>query len=107
MDSSAELGPMLLSYYETQIDVLIWMVELGRIDIINEVSMLALQLALPREGHLEAVLQFFVYMKGHHNTRMLFDPTYPNTDISVSSSDRPDPRCSRGKSLNLQRQLRG
>ena len=52
MDSSAELGPILLNYYQTQIDVLIWMVELGRIDIITEVCMLASQLALPREGHL-------------------------------------------------------
>ena len=41
MDSSAELGPIFLNYYQTQIGVLRWMVELGRIDIITEVSMLA------------------------------------------------------------------
>ena len=55
MDSSAELGPFFLNYYETQVGVLRWMVELGGIDIITEVSMLASQLALPQEGHLEAV----------------------------------------------------
>ena len=35
MDSSADLGPILLNYYQTQISVLRWMVELGRIYIIN------------------------------------------------------------------------
>ena len=55
MDLSAELGQILLNYYQTQIGILIWMVEFGRIDIITEESMLALQLALMLEGHLEAV----------------------------------------------------
>ena len=67
MDSSADLGPILLNYYQTQIGVLRWMVELWRIDIITEVSMSASQLALPREGQLKAVFQIFGYMKGHHN----------------------------------------
>ena len=56
MDFSAELGAIFLYYYATQIGVLRWMVELGRIDIMNEVSMLASQLALPWEVHLEAVV---------------------------------------------------
>ena len=45
--SSAELGPILLNYYQTYIGELIWMVDLGRIGIITEVSMLATQLVLP------------------------------------------------------------
>ena len=55
MNSSADLGLMLMNYYQTLIGVLRWIVELGRIDIITEVSMLASQLAIPREGYLEAV----------------------------------------------------
>jgi hypothetical protein len=31
------------------------MVELGRIDMITEVSLLASHMALPREGHLDAI----------------------------------------------------
>ena len=73
--SSAELGPIFLNYYQTQIGVLRWMAELGRIDIITEVSMLASQLALPREVHLDAVFHILGYLKGHQNTRMVFDPT--------------------------------
>ena len=41
MDSSDGLGPIFLNCDQTQIGVLIWMVELGMIDIITEVSMLA------------------------------------------------------------------
>jgi hypothetical protein len=61
MDSSEELGPDQASYYHSQIGVMRWMVELGRVDIITEVSMLASHLALPRAGHLEAVFQIFTY----------------------------------------------
>ena len=55
--------------------------ELGRIDIITEVSMLASQLELPWKGHLEAVFHIFGCLKGHQNARMAFDPTYPTPDM--------------------------
>ena len=83
MDLSDELGPILLNYYQTQIDVLRWMVELGRIEIISEVSMLASKILLPREVHLEAVFRIFGYLKGHHNAQMIFNLTYPTPDMSM------------------------
>ena len=83
MDFSAELVPIFLDYFQNQIGVLRLMVELGRIDIITEVPMLASQLALPQEGRIEAVFHIFGYMKGHHNSRMVFDPTYPTPDMSM------------------------
>ena len=52
-------------------------------DIITEVSMLASQLALLREGHLEAVFHIYGYLRNKHNSRMVFDPTYPEIDMSV------------------------
>ena len=39
-------------------------------------------MALPREGHLEAVFHTFSYLKKRHNPRMVFDPTCPNMDLS-------------------------
>ncbi len=60
-----------------------WMVELGRVDIITEVSVLASHLALPREGHLEAVFHLFGYLKRKHNTRMIFDPTPPTIGMGA------------------------
>ena len=59
------------------------MVELGRIDIITDVSMLSSQLSLPQEGNLVAVFQIFGYLKGHHNAQMLLDPTFSTPDMSM------------------------
>jgi hypothetical protein len=56
-------------------------VELGRIDIITEVSMLSTYTCLLREGHLEAVFHVFAYLGMHHNVRAVFDPTYPSVDM--------------------------
>src|SRR6476620_7482436 len=58
------------------------MVEIGQVDIITEVSTLASHLALPQEGHLEAVFHIFGYLKKKHNSRMTFDPTYLEIDHS-------------------------
>jgi len=76
-DVSPELTPELASFYQSQIGVLRWIVELGRVDIITEVSNLASQLALPRQGHLEAVLHIYSYLRDKHNARLALDPTYP------------------------------
>ncbi len=53
------------------------MVELGCIDIVTEVSMLSSYLACPREDHLENALHAMGYLRLKHNSRLIFDPTYP------------------------------
>ena len=63
LDVSPELNHCDTSYYELLIGVLWWIVELGRLDICLEVSMLSSHLALPCEGHLEQVFQIFAYLK--------------------------------------------
>ncbi len=80
MDESPELQADLASYYQSQIGILHWIVEIGRVDIITEVSLLASHLALPREGHLDAAIHVFAYLKVKHNSRLVFDPTYPTID---------------------------
>jgi hypothetical protein len=59
------------------------MVELGQVDIITEVSMLAWHLACPREEHLEAVYRIFAYFDKKHNWQMVFDLRYPQIDMSA------------------------
>ena len=71
-----------LSYYHSQIGILRWIVELGRIDIVTEVSCLASCLAMPRKGHLEAVFHMFAYLKKRPNGVIVLDPTYPDIDLS-------------------------
>jgi hypothetical protein len=58
-------------------------VELGRIDIIAEVSMLSTHLCLPRKGHLEGVFHVFSYLGLHQNARVLCDPTYHYVDMGT------------------------
>ena len=49
------------------------MVNLGRVDICLEVSMMSSHLALPREGHLEQLYHIFAHIKKYYNTEMVFD----------------------------------
>ena len=77
LDTSPELDAAKANYFQSQMGVLQWMVELGRTDIACEVSKLSSHLALPREGHLDAVFHVFAHLKLHHNSRMVFDPSYP------------------------------
>ena len=80
VDISDELDPEDASYYQSLIGVLRWMVELGRVDICVEVSMMSSHLALPRKGHLEQLYHIFGYLRSHHNAEMPFDPTEPEID---------------------------
>jgi hypothetical protein len=83
LDVTPELNVDQASFYQSQIGVLRWCVELGRIDIITEVSALSSFLALPREGHLEAVFHIFAYLERRHNARIVFDPNYPDIDMKT------------------------
>ncbi len=80
LDVSPELDPTLPAYYMSLIGVLRWIVELGRVDICLEVSILSSFMAMPREGHFEQVLHIFAYLKKYHNAEMVFDPTVPFVD---------------------------
>jgi hypothetical protein len=83
LDESPELDPTRANFYQSQIGILRWCVELGRIDIITEVLMLSTYLCLPREDHLEAVFHVFAYLGIHHNARVVFDPTYSAVDMGT------------------------
>jgi hypothetical protein len=114
LDETPELDPERAAYYQSQIGVLHWIVELGRVDINTEFSILASHMALPREGHLEAMFHVFAYLKCKHNARLVFDPSYPEIDFSnfreenwehfygdvreAIPTDAPEPR---GKEVDL------
>ena len=62
-DESPELPPMLASYYQHLIGILHWIVELGRVDLVTKVSLLASLMAMPRCGHLDAALNIIAHLK--------------------------------------------
>jgi hypothetical protein len=82
LDTTPELDGELANHFQSQIGILRWIVELGRVDIITEVSMLASHLALPQEGHIDAVFRTYAYLKLNHNARMTFDPTHSEINMS-------------------------
>ncbi|CAJ1963375.1 unnamed protein product, partial [Cylindrotheca closterium] len=82
LDVSPELEPSDASYYQSLIGVLRWIVELGRVDICLECSLMSSQLAMPRVGHLHQVLSIFSYLKSHHNAELVLDPTFPVIDAA-------------------------
>jgi hypothetical protein len=86
-DLSDILDPDCSSSYQHLIGVMRWMVELGRIDIATEVSMLSSYLACPHEGHLENALHVMGYLvRLNHNSRLIFDPMYPDIDQTAFPS---------------------
>ena len=87
-DTSTELDTAEAAYYQSLIGVLRWIVELGRVDIDVEVSMMSSCLALPRRGHMDQLFHIFTYLRDRHNTEMVFDPTEP--DISENDFPRED-----------------
>jgi hypothetical protein len=114
IDESPVLGPEMANYFLSKIWILRWCVELGRIDIITEVSMLSTFLCMPREVHLDAVYHLFSYLSLHHNARVMFDPTYPNIDMhafiktdwkpmygDIKEAIPPNAPVARGKAIDL------
>jgi hypothetical protein len=83
LDISPVLGSELASRYQQLIGILRWAVELGRVDILLEVSLMSSHLCQPREGHLEAVYNIFAYLSKHGNAPMAFDDAVPNIDESA------------------------
>ena len=75
---------------------------------------MASQMASPREGHLDALMHIFGFLRINHNSRMAYDPLYPTIDMSVfkpndwksfygnveepTPSNAPEPR---GKDVDL------
>ncbi len=67
-DVSEPLDDECSSFFQHLIGIMRWMVELGRVDIAVEVSLLSSYLAYPWEGHLEAAIYIMGYPRLKHNT---------------------------------------
>ena len=69
--------------FQQLIGILRWAIELGRVDILTEVSCLSQHLAEPRDGHLLAVYKIFKYLDAclkKEKGRIVFDGKYKFVD---------------------------
>ena len=88
IDTTDELNAELLNRYQQLIGILRWAVEIGRIDIMTEVSCLSQHLCNPRIGHLNAIYSIFNYIRSNikdNPGRIVFDAR--QTDIHESAFD--------------------
>ena len=59
------------------IGILLWAVNIGRVDILLEVSLISSKLVLPRVGHLQAFYRVFGYLNKVTKSKLYFDPSKP------------------------------
>ncbi len=79
------LGREDAQFYMQAIRILQWIVELGRIDICGEVSMMSSYSTALRAGHLDAVLYIFSYLSTHERSQIVIDDTYiPHAEFKKS-----------------------
>jgi hypothetical protein len=84
---SPELSPEMTNLYQSQVGVFRWYINMGRLDITTEVSMLASHMAAPREGHLNAMFHVFAYFKTKNNARLIYDPNYRRIEANAFKTD--------------------
>ena len=78
LDITPYLDDEEANFYMSQVSILRWMIELGRLDIYVQVALLSSYLVQPRQGHLEAIYYMFGYLKAHDRSTMVFDSDYIN-----------------------------
>ena len=88
LDSTPHCDEEHASRYRQIIGILRWAIELGRFDILTEVSILSQYQADPREGHLEALYWIVNYLHRYPMRRLVMNHTMPNdVDESVFCHD--------------------
>ena len=78
LETSPELKADGVQQYQELIGQLRWAIEIGRVDILLEVSLLSSYLAMPRAGHLKQALHIFGYLKAKPKRKLAFDPSHPS-----------------------------
>jgi hypothetical protein len=80
MDVTEELNESDVTYFQELMGVLRWSTEIGRVDILLEVSLLLQYQASPREGHMEEILHIFAFLKKHPKLTLYMSPELPHID---------------------------
>jgi hypothetical protein len=90
LDVTEELNEEDTTYFQELIGVLRWATEIGRVDILLEVSLLSQYQASPREGHLEQALHIFAFLKKHPKLTLYMSPELPRIEYGDFRANRED-----------------
>ena len=84
LDGTPELDSDGVTRFQELIGILQWAIEIGRVDILTEVSMLSTYRASPRQGHImEQLMHIFGYLRKKPKLTLYFDPMFPRIDQSI------------------------
>ena len=92
LDMSPYCNEEQIHLYQNLIGILRWLVELGRVDILLEVSLLSSYLASPRIGHLHQCFHIFHYLSKHNNSWLPMDPMKLDIKWTGSPDQAPNER---------------
>ena len=88
-DATTELESDGITMFQELIGELRWAIEIGRVDIEHEVSVLSSYQAAPRDGHLQQIFHFFAFLKKNPNLSLYFNPSpvviYPTSFIGSTA----------------------
>jgi hypothetical protein len=76
LDVSPLLSEAHASLYASYIGILQWAIELARVDLTQSVALMSRYRSAPREGHMDAVLRIFGYIKSHDRSKLVLDWQY-------------------------------
>ena len=93
LDTTQECNDEQTNFYQNLLGVLRWIIELGRIDINFEVSVLSHYLVNPRLGHLQQALHIFKYLDIHKESFISFDPTPLHLEEPSNRLESPEARA--------------
>ena len=90
LDVTEELDDESVTFFQELIGVLRWATEIGRVDILLEVSLLSQYQANPREGHLEQLLHIFAFLRKHPKLTLYLSPEIPYMDLGEFRTSKDD-----------------
>ena len=76
--------------FQQILGMLRWLIELGRIDVLLETTLLASFLMSPRIGHLTQLANIVAYLKKHQRSSILMDPGKLDLVWKGNELDHPD-----------------
>ena len=83
LNVSQLLKPKEAQEYQQFVGIAHWIIELGRVDIIYEVSLLSSHMAMPLNRHMEALMVIFVHLDKANGKTIIIDHMIPKFDILV------------------------
>ena len=83
LDTTPEFDADDVQYYQELIGILRWGTEIGRVDILHEVSILSQYQASPRDGHMKQLLHIWAFLDKNPKLPLYFDPSRALLDCGI------------------------